>query len=552
MVLFNLVSALLVASSSLGTVYAATNSSRLTPAAQSLFDYSMTVQDSRYDAYYNYIWYSCNGQWCTRFTAWYVAGLLHRAQGDDVKNALASIEAVLSTQMTDDYDSAWYGTYRLAPDTPYPTPDSNYWAPQIYTTYDPNWREFIGTQLVQIVAEFEHLLTDDIITSIENSLVANAVGAMRRNGSYPEGDNLILGYTNPQLMRTLTVGWIGKRLNNQTMIDFAWEKGNQLLELFQRDGQDVLSEYNAPTYYGMDMWALAANIAYGPSDAPMTTNAATIMKAVWKDIAAHYNPFLGNMVGPYDRAYTRDATTHSAIISMFWWGVFGREYGPQPPKGESDLHYDISQGAALALIMDKVAENIDADSAAILTAKGWWEGSRTINKTIYEDLETQQYRVSSSWVSAGLMIGGQTVAETVNRGAQFVPAIVHWASDPDHTPYPYNGFFSLYPTASTITSEVGPGTLRVSYPNTTQAGTGIFTFALTGLPPQFIRGPKPAVTGFDGLPCLAVNISAPGLTPQNITYGAMLEDHYIYNISYAVPADFEGTPSVAFELEYTC
>lgn len=375
---------------------------------------------------------------------------------------------------------------------------------------------------------------------------------MRRNGSYPKDDNLILGYSNPGLMRALTVGWIGKRLNNQTFIDFAYEQGTELLELFQRGGQNVLSEYNAPNYYGMDLWALAANIAYGPEDAPMTNNSKYIVTELWKDVADHFNPFLGNMVGPYDRAYTRDLTEHSAILSLFWWGVFGREFGPQPPLGESDLLYDVSQGASLALIMQTVSDLIDEETASALTAKGWWEGTRSINKTIYEDLETHQYRVASSWLSAGLMIGGQTVAETVNRGNQFVPAIVHWASDPKHTPYPYSGFFSLYPSASTIKSEVGERYLKVSYPNTTQAGTDIFTFALTGIPPSFFQNPKSRITGFDNLPCLSVNISAPGLELQNVTYGTQLRDHYIYNVSYAVPADFQGTPSVAFQLEYTC
>lgn len=75
--------------------------------------------------------------------------------------------------MVDDYDAAWYGTFKVTLDTPVPTPDSTYWPPEIYvgrfsfpfsleskqiwamltrgivarnqqTTYDPNWREFIG------------------------------------------------------------------------------------------------------------------------------------------------------------------------------------------------------------------------------------------------------------------------------------------------------------------------------------------------------------------------------------------------------------------------
>jgi hypothetical protein len=59
--------------------------------AQSLFDYSMEVSDSRYDSSYNYIWYQDNGQWSVRFTSWYIPGLLHRG---DVKTAIAAIESV--------------------------------------------------------------------------------------------------------------------------------------------------------------------------------------------------------------------------------------------------------------------------------------------------------------------------------------------------------------------------------------------------------------------------------------------------------------------------
>ena len=61
-------------------------------AAQSLFDYSMQVQDLRWDDSYKYIWYPNNGPWSVRFTAWYTAGLLHRGEGDDIANAKAALE----------------------------------------------------------------------------------------------------------------------------------------------------------------------------------------------------------------------------------------------------------------------------------------------------------------------------------------------------------------------------------------------------------------------------------------------------------------------------
>lgn len=376
---------------------------------------------------------------------------------------------------------------------------------------------------------------------------------MRRNGTYPEDDNLILGYSNPALMRCLTVGWIGARRNNAIFIDFANEQGRLLLELFQANNSNTLSEYNAPTYYGMDIWALVANIAYGPRNATMTTNAKYILTQLWDDIAAHYNPYLRNLVGPYDRAYTRDMNMHSAVLSLWWWGIFGREYGGQPPLGDPDVIYDVSQGAALALVADTAAAYISPETEAALTATGKWQGERFLNKTIRDDLSTDVLRVATSWLSAELMVGAESLAETVNRGVQFVPAIVHWASDPAKTPVPYVGFFSLYPTASTIDAVAGPGArLQVAYPNTTQDGTDIFTFAVSGIPPAWVLQGN-IVTGLEELPCLSANVTAPGLEKLPVTLStSTLEDHYYYNVSYVVPEGFEGIPAILVEMEYTC
>lgn len=399
---------------------------------------------------------------------------------------------------------------------------------------------------------YSDLLGDDLVSRIEDALEIAAVGQMRRNGTYPAGDNLILAYSNPGLMRCLTVGWIGARRQNATFINYANEQGRLLLELFQANGSNTLGEYNAPTYYGMDIWALAANIEYGPKNATMTTNAEYILTELWKDIADHYNPYLRNVVGPYDRAYTRDLTVHSAVLSLWWWGLYGREYGGHPPLGEADLLYDVAQGAALALVMDTAARYISNATAAALQARGSWTGSRLLRKTIRDALDTDVLRVATSWVSAPVMIGAEALAEETNRGAQFVPAIVHWASDPQRSPVPFVGFFSLYPSASTIEAVAGEGTLRVAYPNTTQDGTDIFTFAVSGIPPSWtLRGKT--ITGLEELPCLSINVSAPGLEKLPVTAStSTLEDSYYYNVSYAVPDGFVGVPILSMEVEYTC
>lgn len=60
-------------------------------AAQDLFDFAMEVNDARFDYSYKYIWYPDNGPWSNRFTSWYIPGLLHRNQGDDLANAEAAL-----------------------------------------------------------------------------------------------------------------------------------------------------------------------------------------------------------------------------------------------------------------------------------------------------------------------------------------------------------------------------------------------------------------------------------------------------------------------------
>lgn len=522
-----------------------------TSEAQSLFDYSMFVQDNRFDVSYNYIAYSDKGSWSVRFTAWYLAGLLHRNEGEDLKYAKAAIENILSVQMTDDFNAAWYGTYKLSPDQPDPTTGSTLFPPKVYESYDPNWREFIGTQLIQVVEEFGHLIGSDLVSRIEDSLEIAAVGGMRRNGTFPEDDNLTLGYSNPGMLRALVVGWIGARRNNTTFVEFANDQGTKLLQLFEYNGANTLSEYNAPTYYGIDSWALGAQLKYGPKDQTFTANAKVILEELWRDLEEHYNGYLGQMVGPYDRAYTRDIVQHSSIVSMFFWGMFGHQYGPQPPKTESDLLFDVAQGAAIALIIDTVKTAIQTDVQEKL--KGTFTGPpRHLNKTIYDDLDGKHSRIATSWISRELMIGGQQLEEEKNRGDQFVPAIVHWAGDKTHKPFPLSTFFSLYPSASSIHAIAESNRLTVSYPNRTQDGSNIFTFALSNVPPSWTLG-RHTITGLDcELPCVDIKVDAEGLELQPVTYGKALRNHLFYNISYVVPEEFKGTPKVVLDIAYTC
>ena len=369
---------------------------------------------------------------------------------------------------------------------------------------------------------------------------------MRRNGT--DGDNLVTAYTNPGLMRSLTVGWVGARTQNQTLVDFANTHAADIYELFTK-GSNVFGEYNAPTYYGVDVWALAAAIKYGPADQYLTKKAPWLLSEFWKDIADHYNPYLGNLVGPYDRANSRDLNFDSAILPLWFWGLLGLSNAPEPNLRQADLEYDAAEGASMALVMSTVAQHIPASVLAALTTVP--TNDREIKKTIEENLNGTGSRIATSWLSKDLMAGGIEQNETTVRSQQFVPAIVHWASDPDHKPRPYNGFFSLYPTASTIKAVATANKLVISYPNATQEGSDSFQFMISGIPPQWNLAGN-VVSGFDNLPCLKVDVEAPGLQMLPTTYGSTIYTHYYYNVTYVVPANFSGIPTIEFGLEYTC
>lgn len=59
--------------------------------------------------------------------------------------------------------------------------------------------------------------------------------------------------------------------------------------------------------------------------------------------------------------------------------------------------------------------------------------------------------------------------------------------------------------------------------------------------------------GFSHLPCLSVNVSAPGLELQPTNYyGNAILNQYYYDVTYVVPANYSGVPMMIFDLEYTC
>ena len=71
------------------------------------------------------------------------------------------------------------------------------------------------------------------------------------------------------------------------------------------------------------------------------------------------------------------------------------------------------------------------------------------------------------------------------------PLIAHWKAAESATPErPHVAFFQLYPTATTINATVTKNHVRITYPNTTQAGTDRMQFYIVGIPAEYNNAGK--------------------------------------------------------------
>ena len=124
-----------------------------------------------------------------------------------------------------------YGDYQKYPEEPYV--GSSVYPADIYDSWDPNWRGFIGTTLIIAFEEYGHLLSGPTKDLMLESLHNATKGDEYRVGGVDD-DNLYPAYSNPvstpgeplrlrrltqlqAIMRAFMSGWTGRRLNEANM-----------------------------------------------------------------------------------------------------------------------------------------------------------------------------------------------------------------------------------------------------------------------------------------------------------------------------------------------
>ncbi|KAH9916299.1 uncharacterized protein BXZ73DRAFT_92530 [Epithele typhae] len=402
-----------------------------------LFDQSMTWLDKLYDPAAGYLYY---------FYLPLAAGPHEtRSSGDDVEQACKIIRNVIADQEKD-VEKQWFGDYTVFPEQP--TVGTDAYPQSIYNTWDPNWRGFIGTNLIVIYEEFGSLLPVDVKQLILESIYR--VGGV-------DGDNLYPSYSNPAIMRAVASGWTGRKLNESNMTAAGEMYAREIIDLFNVN--DTLSEFNVPTYYGISLYGLTE----GPG----------MIRAVWSAVGQFWHAGMRNLAGPWDRNYGYDTNRYVAILSLYVWSLAGREAALVP------------HAAVEALQM--------------------FSGERTVNRVAYAPPYDNAHRNVTTWLSEHLTIGAESFDQVALGGARedqsaWAPAVVQWTREGGHV-----GFLVFHPAETAVQARVAPGELHLTYPNGTAESA--FTFLVDTNP----LGRKRDIAGVEDIYGLNVTIGFCGL-----------------------------------------
>jgi hypothetical protein len=272
-----------------------------------------------------------------------------------------------------------------------------------WVDYDPNWRQFVGTALRLAADDFGSVLGPAIVEGIERAVELAVTGEPT--------DRVSPDYTNIALMKAWLDAQSGRRTEGEGL-------AAAVVERFHRNG--AFLEYGSPTYYGVDLYALALWRDRSLSSL-LRRWGAELEAALWRDIARWYHAGLRNLCGPYARAYGMDMTSYASLLGLWIWDAVGRDLAPFPRLDETVAH---AADVCFGPMVEMLGAAVPAEAAAALRAFG---GEHSVGQTVSRELNF----VATGWLTDDVMFGGASGSRARAEG-QFHPATVHWRA-PDGT-----------------------------------------------------------------------------------------------------------------------
>lgn len=355
----------------------------LSPYARELVAESMAWMDTFWDEETGLLAIGIDretAQRTVRSTPRYAIGLLLRNGEGDTGRAEKALDAVLQQQYNEP-GSALHGAFRSWAGQSHPGPE-----PTIFQ-FDPNHRQFMGTLFAMVLDGYEAGLTPKLVERIDL--------AIRRMVEGEPPDRCLPVYSNIALLQAALLTWAGDRYVRPEWVRQGEELGMKIHRLFA--DQDAFEEYNSPTYYGTDLFALAFWQRHSRSDL-LAEMGAEIEATLWRDTAQYCHAGLKNMCGPFTRSYGMDMTTYGALLGMQIWLGVGRSEAPFPfpADGVFDHCHDFCWGPCMAILDARIPSDV-------LPHFTEFSGERFIERRI----SAKPDRVATAWLSDVLMIGAE-------------------------------------------------------------------------------------------------------------------------------------------------
>jgi hypothetical protein len=336
-------------------------------------------------------------------TVWYALGLLRRRADGDVESAARAIGAVVGCQLVDP-GAPWHGTFARFRELPDPQPGS-----VEYAGFDPNWRQFVGTGFALAL-----ILAGDVLPPLTVDAMLAAI-ALAVDGEPPE--RVGVTYSNIALMRAWLEVQAGSLLDRPEVTRRGEELAGRIVERFDTHG--TLDEWNSPTYYGIDLYALVLWRSYSPSP-HLRAWGARLEAELWQDLAPWYHAGLGNVAGPYTRAYGMDMRRYVAALGLW---IQAAEPDAVPPVPELSRPFSHSHDLALAPVIASLDAAVPSGARDPLRRFG---DERKLERVVSSDPE----RIATAWLSDDVMVGAERGGRRWPGWGQYHPATVHWR-DPE-------------------------------------------------------------------------------------------------------------------------
>lgn len=401
-------------------------------------------------------------------SGWYAFGLLDRRQDGDRERACRTIEAIVATQY-DEPGTVWHGTFARFHEAPHPPADAQEWV-----DYDPNWRQFVGTTFA--LALVDHA---DVIPTVTADLMRGAIDLAVRG---EPADRVPPWYANIALMKA----WLDVEAGR---VQEGERFAEEIVDTYRRTG--AFLEYGSPTYYGIDLYALALWRSRSSSER-LRAWGEEVEAALWRDIARWYHAGLRNLCGPYARAYGMDMSSYAALLGLWIWDALGSEAAPFP---SIDAPFEHAHDLCLAPCVEALGARIPGDVVPSLLRFG---AERLVEQVVDPGLGL----VATGWLAEEVMIGAGR-GGGFNATRQYHPATLHWRL-PDGSV----GWLRLVHSGP-LDAVAGPGTLTVTTHDHPRRGPT--DTAVTSSHPGSFQAERWSFPGLD----LQVD-GAPSATPDGV------------------------------------